>query len=458
MRASSPRSPIIWASLIAILAGHAGPAAALTLDEAVQLVMSTNPEVQAQAKNRRATDYELAQARGLYWPQIDARFGIGPELTESASTDQYNSSLGEKVADHGRLLFRDDATLTLRQRIFDGGLADSEVLNQIARVKSQAARVQDTAQSKALDAVQAYISVVSTRIRIENALENIETHKELLALVKKQAEIGIGNQADVAQAESRLANAERLLAVLQGQAQSAAAAFEREIGVPPDELTAPDPIGLPIPETLELSIARGIDQNPRIQSSKHEIEAAEQQIDREASIFFPQVNLEMSGTASHNASGRAERTYSAGAQVVLSYNLYRGGADLNRVREFKEQKNLRIEDLRFQERVVTQEIRDAWAEREAQRQSFAALERQVAATIKTQDLYRQQFELGQRPLLDVLDAAADVFNAKDSLQATRYLEMFAAYRIVAAQGELVQFLGATMPIEATPEEVDEYPE
>lgn len=430
----------------------------MTLGEAIQLVMSGNPEVQAQTKNRRATDYELAQARALYWPQIDARFGIGPELAENASTDTPDFRLSDPYGDHGRLLFRDDAGVTLRQRIFDGGLADSEVLNQISRMKSQAARVHDIAQSKALDAAEAYLNVLSSAERIANAEANVQSHRDMLVLVQKQLETGVGNQADVAQAGSRLANAERLLVVLKGQQQSAAAAFEREVGVPPDSLEKPSLAGAPLPASREEAVARGIEQSPRIQSSKHELEAAEQQIEREAAIFFPQVGLELSGNATHNAGGRAERTYNAAAQLVVNYNLYRGGADLNRVREFKEQKNLRIQDLRFQERVITQEISDAWAERAAQRGSVVALERQVEEATRTQELYRQQFDIGQRLLIDVLDAASDTFNAKDSLIATRYLELLSNYRLMAAEAELVQFMGATLPPEAVQEEVDEYPE
>ena len=54
------------------IAGYAGAASALTLQEAVGLIISTNPEVGVTVKDRRAIDYELLQARALYYPQIDS--------------------------------------------------------------------------------------------------------------------------------------------------------------------------------------------------------------------------------------------------------------------------------------------------------------------------------------------------------------------------------------------------
>ena len=55
-------------------------------------------------------------------------------------------------------------------------------------------------------------------------------------------------------------------------------------------------------------------------------------------------------------------TYSATFLLVARYNLYRGGADLARVREFKWRKAEAQEQLRVQERAVAEDVRhlDRW--------------------------------------------------------------------------------------------------
>lgn len=139
--------------------------------------------------------------------------------------------------------------------------------------------------------------------------------------------------------------------------------------------------------------------------------------------------------------------------VNIQYNLYRGGADIARSKEFKEQINEQLEQLRQREREVEEDVRVSWADRQTQQESIANLEKQVDANQQTKDVYQQQFDIGQRGLLDLLDAANDLFLSKEDLVSAHVFETFANYRIIAAQGELVQYVGAEMPVEATPDEV-----
>lgn len=430
-------------------------AKAMSLQEAVQLVVTTNPVVGEQVKNRRSIDHELRQARGLYLPQIDAQFNIGPEYTESGSVDEPPARLDQGPHDNGRWLVRRDAQVSLDQRIFDGGFTDSEVERQISRIRSQAERIQDIAHVESLNAVEVYLDVLRHRERVINAEENVRTHENILGLVQSRADLGGGNIADVRQGEARLATARSTLIAIQGDLRNAEATFVRVVGQPPVDLQ-PVAVGpdLPIPADVEQSVARGLQMNPKIRLEKHDIDVAQSELDKEDSVFWPQVNLEVTGNANRWNNGLEEQTYSASAQVFVRYNLYRGGADIARSREFKEHINEQLEQLRQQERVVEEDVRTSWADRQTQQESVENLLLQVDANQQTTDVYQQQFDIGQRGLLDLLDAANDLFNSRDDLISSRAFETFANYRIVAAQGELVQYIGAAMPVEATPDEVD----
>src|SRR3546814_7166933 len=65
---------------------------AMTLQEAVQQAIATNPDIGIVASNREAVDQELRQARGLYLPQIDVAAGIGLG-TFTDSTDRTSTRL-----------------------------------------------------------------------------------------------------------------------------------------------------------------------------------------------------------------------------------------------------------------------------------------------------------------------------------------------------------------------------
>jgi adhesin transport system outer membrane protein len=133
----------------------------------------------------------------------------------------------------------------------------------------------------------------------------------------------------------------------------------------------------------------------------------------------------------------------------MRYNLYRGGADIARIREFKERRSESLEDLRISERVVEQEVRSAWAARQTQQDRIVLLQKQVEANQQTYDGYIQQFDIGQRGLLDVLDAANELFLSNDVMIQATTLEEFSRFRILAAQGQLVESSGLTYPNEGT---------
>ena len=185
------RALLLGTAFMTGIAGFAGAASALTLQEAVGLIISTNPEVGVTIKDRRAIDYELRQARALYYPQIDVRLDAGIDFSENETTDTGNDRTNQGEHDHGRWLYgRRDAQVTLQQRIFDGFETDSEVERQKQRIASAGQRIQDQGQVSALDGTQVYLDVLRHTERVANAEENVKAHEETLRLVQRRAELG----------------------------------------------------------------------------------------------------------------------------------------------------------------------------------------------------------------------------------------------------------------------------
>ena len=69
-------------------------------------------------------------------------------------------------------------------------------------------------------------------------------------------------------------------------------------------------------------------------------------------------------------------------------------------------------------------------------------------SVETRNSYNQQFTLGQRTLLDLLDAENEAFTAEQNYISRNYLEVFARYRLLADMGQLLSHLGVTPPEEA----------
>jgi adhesin transport system outer membrane protein len=406
----------------------------MTLEEAASLAIRTNPEVGVVANDRSAVNEELRQARALYYPQIDLRADTGPEYAKNRTTEFI-----EEEDDAGRTAWRSDASLTLSQLLFDGFFADSEVERQQARLRSAAFRVGESAEATALDAVEAYLEVLRHRERLTLAEENVRAHQETLADVERRATGGGGNIGDVRQAQARLASAESARTIAQGDLADAEALFIRVIGQAPDDLMEP---GSPsVPATLEEAIQTAIANSPTVALARADVDTADAEIKQQEASLYPDLRLELNGTVNDNADGRDTTDYAANALLVLRWNLYRGGADVARIREFKYRAESARDQLRVNERRVEEEVRRSWNAVQVSQNNVQVLQQEATANQQTRDVYRQQFDIGQRGLLDILDSTNDVYLSQDSLVTAEYTNLFAVYRLLASAGLLRQTLG-----------------
>src|SRR3954468_24463937 len=293
-------------------------------------------------------------------------------------------------------------------------------------------------------------------MRLKNAEENIKKHEETLGLVRKRADLGGGNVADVSQADARLQTAHSTYTDIQGQLRETQTLFLQVVGVPATDLEdVKDADFTRLAENVDLSVQKGLENNPKIRLAKHDVERAEAEVRQQNSSLYPKLNFEAVGSVNRYNSGLEEKDHNAQFLLVLRYNIYRGGADIARIKEFKERRSESLEQLRVREREVEQDVRSSWAARQTQEERIELLKKQVEANQQTYEGYVQQFDIGQRGLLDVLDAANELFISQDQLIQAQTEENFAAYRILASQGQLVESAGLTYPVEATVGAIDE---
>ena len=412
------------------------------------MAISTNPSVGQVSNDRRAIDQELRQGRALYYPQIDARVASGAQWSDNVTTN------ADKKKGDSRTLWRKEAGLTLSQLIFDGFFADSEVERQTSRVKSAAYRVTESSEFTGLDAVEAYLDVLRHRERVKLAADNVAVHRSRLGQTQQKAQAGGGNIADVRQAEARLANAESSLVEVQGNLRDAESNFIKVVGQAPDTL---DEVAIPadaLPPDVDGAVNAAVESSPTVAFARQDIKTAEADVKQQNASLYPDIRLELSGTADDDVDGRTDSEFGASALVVLRYNFYRGGADTARIREFKWRLAEAIDAMHTNERKVSDDARVSWNAIEVSHANVDILGRQVQADIKTRDVYKQQFEIGQRGLLDLLDADNELYLANDNLITAKYAEVFANFRLLATMGALQKTLGIT-PLDSATQLKDE---
>jgi adhesin transport system outer membrane protein len=194
----------------------------ISLKEAMATGIQTNPEYGEVAANRRATDEELKQGRALYLPSIDARGETGWEYTDSPST----RASGEDSVDKWRNL----ASVTLTQMLFDGFETKYEVERQKARVTSAANRVRETAELVGLSIVESYLEVLRQRQLLVIARENVQDHMSILNKIAEGVNAGRSTQADSEQAKARLAAARAGEVITREALRNAESKYRLEVG------------------------------------------------------------------------------------------------------------------------------------------------------------------------------------------------------------------------------------
>ena len=418
-------------------------ALATSIEDSIQAALATNPEIGVVAADREAIDQELRQARAEYLPSIDIRGAAGPEYTDSPATRR-----GFEDDDDEETLLRLESQLTLTQMLFDGFATQSEVRRQTARIDSAARRVQETAEFVALDAVEAHLDVLRNRELVELARENVAQHQRILGQVGLLERQGAGSIGDVRQAESRLAEAESSLALAVGNLRDATAFYRAVVGLPPEDLQGAVPPVAALPESGDASAAVASATNPTVLIADADVDVAQAELRGARAGYYPNLDLELGASAGDDLDGIEGSDVSAQALVVLRYNLFRGGGDIAREREaFARLKEAR-EFVRVAQRDAEEEARVAFNALTTARARLVALRRGVEAQQATRDIYAQQFDLGQRGLLDLLDAENELFVDRSNLVTADLTERFAAYRVLAVVGTLLDALSIERPKQA----------
>ncbi len=415
-----------------------------SVTDAIELALSTNPNIGIVASNREAVDEELRQARGLWLPQIDAALGVGRERTRDRTT----RAAGD---DDGLTLWRKEASLTLQQRIFDGFEANSTIDREKARVESAANRVHENAEFLTLDVIGSYVEVLRQRELVRLAEENLRVHMGILDSLQQRLAGGGGSRADVAQTEARTARARATMTQTLNDLRDAEAAYTRIVGQYPDTLEAPEfPEGV-LPDTLEAAVSLANTNNPTTRIFEADVKSSAAEVSISEVPLYPAVTLEAESEWNDGRDGIDDHEWNNQVMLRLRWNLFRGGIDrANRQEQLSrlaESKNRRLRSFLD----AQQEMRQSWFALEASRQRVEDLSDAVRFNMETRDAYRQQFEVAQRTLLDVLDAENELFVASGQLVSSQTNELLASYRILAVGGTLMTTLDIKPPQQAVVE-------
>ncbi|MGQ5521951.1 TolC family outer membrane protein [Chitinimonas sp. PSY-7] len=414
-------------TVLALSVPQALAASPQTLKAAVEQAILQNPEVRLRYHNLQASSEEQSVAKGNYLPRLDLRAEANRTTSEAPG-----------VASHSYQ--NPSASIQLRQMLFDGFATRNEARRLGHAKQARYFELLATSDEVGLEAARAYVDVLRYRRMVELAKQNYTVHAEIHALLNNKVQAGVGRRVDLEQAAGRLALAESNWVTEQSNLYDVSARYQRLVG----ELPAANLAELPRFDTSlppsEGFLRETIRHNPSFLSAVAGIRAGRADVEVRRAGNWPTLEFQASQNLERNKAGARGEYRDRVVGLVLNYNLFRGGADSARVRQYTQQLNAAY-DLRDKTcRDVRQSAMIAWNDVRKIRDQLRLLAQHELSTAKARDAYRQQFDIGQRSLLDLLDTENELFDARRAAASAEFDQQLATMRTLTVGHRLLAAL------------------
>ena len=431
-------------ALAAMLACHAqaqspAPAGNDPLRSAAQKAIAANPEVSARLNAVRAASAAIDISRGGLLPKVDIDASAG--RTEDRITTR---------TPEGQSLSRSGAALSVTQVLWDANAIRSDIERSGHEQRARWFEFLDATETTALEAVRAHHDVVRQRSLVALAEDNYVQHKYAATQIGSRVRAGVGRGVDLEQANARLALAESNLTTETANLHDVTARYARIVGeLPPTRLPKPTATAIGLPASAGEAVNLAVQASPAVSAAIESLRAARANTrGREGAAWQPRVEARLRAGAGRNFDGVPDQKRDTSAEVVLSWNLYNGGSDKARIRQAADTVNQGA-DLRDKACRDTRQVAAiAFNDTRKYAEQLEQLDRNVLAIEKARDAYRQQFDIGQRSLLDLLNAENELFTSRRAYANAEAELRIAQARSLASMQRLTSQLGLTR-MEAT---------
>lgn len=401
----------------------ASPSKGQTLAEAIDATLAHYPKVRAEESRVQIEQDKLRGEKASLRPQFTLSMRGGEE--RFGNTDGFHV-LGETS----------NATLQGRQHLFDGGNIRNRISEAQANLRTSEASLRKVREDLALEISISYTNVIKYTRLLDFAEQSVYLHQDALGKIREKFEAGAGPKADVTLVQARLAMAKASMEARSRQLKVAQNSFLKLTGTYPSRLIEPEFPSDSIPQSLD---EINFQSNPSVRTAQSELQATYSRRKVAESAYRPKLNFIVEGDATK--SDRYESLQEdAMAVVTLSYNIFDGG----RRRSEISLNNARINeaDYKLQDTLIETEtaFSNAWTELASTNERILLLQAHRDAMESVVSAYHEQFELGKRPLINLLDVENELSSARASVEEERLNRLQAAYRLLSTIGKLTASL------------------
>ena len=410
------------------------PVSAETLQQALATAYRTNPTLEAQRAAVRALDENVPIARANGLPSAEVQGGYSENFLTAANNF---------VAPARQVTAQPSASLP----VFSGGSVRGAVHAAKTRIEAGRAQLRGTEADLFGAVVRAYMDVIRDEAIVVLNGQNVHVLEVNLQATRDRFQVGDLTRTDVAQSEARLALARGQLQSAQSQLIGSRETYVRLVGAPPGELEPPPPLPN-LPGDPDSAVTVALDDNPTLLAAKKALDATRYDIQVAAASRLPRVSLGISSGYSNylgtlksvDSQGRTvpaslQEYTQAQAGVNVTVPLYQGGRPAAEVRQAQARRSQAFEQVTEAERQVVAQTRSAYAVWRSSLEVIESSATAVNANKLSLEGVRAENSVGNRTILEILNAEQELLNSQVTLVTARRDAYVAGFQLLVAMGK-----------------------
>lgn len=443
MAGGKPDSRARFAAVAIILTSAvAAPVRADDLRDALVNAYRTNPTLEAARANQRAVDENVPIARSSGLPSLS---GVST-YTEFAKKSANNFTSPDRDL---------DAQASISVPLYSGGAVRNSLRAAETRVSAGKNDLRSSESSIFTQTVAAYLDVIANEAVVGLNRKNVDVLAVNYKATSDQFEIGNVTRTDVAQSNSRLALARGQLRNAEANLVSAREKYIQVVGKAPVDLAPPPPLPQ-LPASPDEAVAIALQNNPDLAAAQLRSKAAGYDVKVAGAGRLPKVSafggvdytnyFNTLGGSAFPAGTFAQSQTTAQFGVRATIPLFQGGLPAAQQRQAQARESQALEQEVGVERQVIAGVRSAYSEWRAATEVIATNQTAVDAAALSLEGVRAERTVGNRTVLDILNAEQELLNAQVQLVTARRNAYVAGFNLISAMGKAeAKDLGLDVP-------------
>lgn len=407
-----------------------------TLKNSIAEAINTNPVVVERLKNYRALQQELSISESKFYPKLELDFSVNSNRSLNSLSATQPGTLNNSYSNY-------KSALTLTQNIFEGFSTKYDVASKEAKILAAAYSYMSVANAIALKMATAYVNVFRTDELVKVAFKNKKISEYIYKIVANRYDNAQTSFSEVKRVESALYLAKSNLLHALKESQDSKFQFRKILGRMPDVSTMQRVnFNVQVAENAQEASQYAINNNPLLLMSHYNIKDAQYLRKKAQGAYYPKVDLQLTQNYSDVKSANLYEYPDDRFRATLSlkYNLFNGGVDSANVQKSVSVMNKVVAKRRAIKRSVIEELDVAWNSYAMSKEELVNLQQYKANSEQTLKFFQQEYLASRRSILELLDAAHDLFYTNTLYINTKYDELVAKYRILSSMGLLVTTL------------------